>query len=237
MERRIRITKIPQTSCLVVTEEDESLPSVNTAGQKRRREKFGTQQKMGETARKTEERKRIQLENRRLDLYNNGGAPPVKQEATAENWDSWSPAPKHSNSLDRMKKGSFSIQGKNLNFMQDDRAEQKQRMQSHKETLQHMLKRQNIVIRQQFASFASGGENSEEVQIPISVLYNKANQSQHYQKLVGKSRDRLLDQLRLNARYAAPDTADSIIRRGSKDWEKPDLRPLVRSVDPSSLKH
>ena len=80
-----------------------------------------------------------------------------------------------------------------------------------------MLRRQNIVIKQQLTSFNLGGESSEEVKIPISVIYDRANKSQHYQKMVGKGRERMLDQLRLNSRYEAPDTAESLVRRVKKE--------------------
>ena len=74
------------------------------------------QQKMNITAHRREERQRIMLENHRLNLYNNVGGLPEKDELNAKSWDGLSQSPKHSDSLEKIKKGNITIQGKNYNF-------------------------------------------------------------------------------------------------------------------------
>ena len=74
---------------------------------------------MNTTAHRTEERKRIMLENHRLDLYNNGGSPHVKKEISSENFETMTQSPTHTDSLERMKKqdtSSILIEGKTYHY-------------------------------------------------------------------------------------------------------------------------
>ena len=81
------------------------------------------------------------LENHRLNLYNNSVGPLEKKEYNAKSWDTLSQSPKHSDSLEKVKKGNITIQSKNYNFRVTQEIDQKPKIQNYKETLGNMLKR------------------------------------------------------------------------------------------------